>query len=914
MKQTPRTTSNVQSSSLLGLWLAVLAAGFSAALGMTEPVSAVGGFLYDAATRLAARSQSQSPAEEILLVRAELRAQAFDDSYWLSLLHALLAAEPKRVAFMNMPEAVSPDFYAAAAESQRVVFGRTRVFEANDLGYTGLAHPPAAAEGYELPFGIVETPPTRWGVYRAYRTAYPLAGQPLSSFAAAVAFDEDTVKQRRRYARRGEIMVNFVTAGGPLPAVSADRILSGDWSSDFVRDRTVIVGFVDDTYLPKLRTPLDRTNDQLSTLEAQGYATLTLLRGVPVRSLPPWAGFVLLLAVCISQLYVYRHLGLRAAAGVTVAMPLVYGLGAALVLRALLWWLPLVELALAQLTLWSLLLLRRAHLHKQRMSDIAERVERRAVQPERPLQALSASDPWDSRVHMLNQTLELTRFIFLALSADGKRLHEVKAFQCSVEEIQEQRRDPARPPYNNLLDDAAVPLESAFFKSSAPGEQVYMVPLRSEGRLLGFWAFGIDAQRAASLPLFAVCVHDYAAQIAQLMVQEQFAELAKKRSWLRRAFSIEADVTEETRLEAAHGQLGSRLRLLEDLVETLDTATVVYDLFGHPRLINEAMTKLASRAGIDLAGLDALHFTMAVARLGESDARRWLRNVAVHRASFNTMIQFGQEGDIFAMLRARPLLQRVDAELGEADAVPFRLRGIMFEIVDATALRRLYDLKDELLHTAGAMLPEEVQKVIRAAATLDNPNLPPGHRERLAKLTVEKMASAVQQLVTLDRVLQEHSLQAGPACYALDPLPVLQNALSAVHSTALRSRARLRVELGNEHRTVFAELPALEGVFGAVLNALVVSAPPDSEIQVFSKSDAVQVLQSQRLTFWFVNERRGVDDAELQRWLAGEGQFGADFRALRSAMRTVENWGGALECVAVAEAGITFRLRLRGFL
>ena len=914
MEPTLSTTPAVQSSSLLGLWLAVLAAAFSAALGMTEPVRALGGLLYDAVTRVAARGQAEAPVDEVLLVRAELRAQAFDDSYWLSLLQALLAAEPKRVAFMNMPEAVSPDFYATAAESQRVVFGRTRVFEENDLGYIGLAHPPAAAEGYALPFGIVETPPTRWGVYRAYRTAYPLSGQPVSSFASAVAFDEDAVKQRRRYARRGEIMVNFVTGGAPLPAVSADRILAGDWSSDTVRGRTVIVGYVDDTYLPRLRTPLDRANDQLSTLEAQGYAVLTLLRGAPVRSLPQWASFVLLLVVCISQLYVYRNLSLRAAAGATVAMPLVYGAGAALVLRLMLWWLPLVELVLAQLTLWSLLLYRRAHLRKQRMARITERVVRRVIQPQPPLQALADSDPWETRVQLLNQTLELTRFIFLALSADGKRLREVKAFQCNVEDIEEPRRDPARPPYSSLLDGSAVPLESAFFKTPLPGEQVYLVPLRTEGQWLGFWAFGIEAHRAAALPLFAVCVHDYAAQLAELMLQEQRAEQARRRSWIRRAFSIEADASEETQLESVHRQLGSRLRMLEDVVQTLDTATAVYDLFGRARVINDAMTQLAARIGIDVKGLDALGFTMAAGRLSESEARRWLRNVVVHRAAFNTMTSLGQETNVFALLRARPLLQRVDAVLGEADAAPFRLRGIVFEIVDVTALRHLYDLKENTLRQAGALLPEEVQKVIRAAATLERPNLPPGHRERLAKLTVEKMASAVQQLVETDRLLQTHPLQNGPSCYALNPLPALQQAVAHMQETADRANVTLHIELGSEHRTVFAELPALEAVFATVMQAMVASAPPASEIQVFSKSDPVQVLQTHRLTFWFVNERRGVDDAQLQRWFGGEGDYGDAFRALRGAMQTVESWGGTLECVAVAEAGITFRLRLRGFL
>lgn len=913
MDPTPeKDTSSSILTNLFGLWLALLAAGISLALGLTEPVRAVGGLLYDAANR--AVDGGHDSADEVLLVRAELRAQAFDDSYWLSLLQALLAAQAKRIAFMHLPEAVSPEFYARAAESQRVLFGRTRVFEANDLGYVGLAHPPAAAEAYDFPFGIVEAPPTRAGVYRSYRTAYPLGGQPVPSFALATVFDPQDAKERRRYSRRGEVLVNFVTAGGPLPMLSADRILAGDWSAELAHGRTVIVGYVDDTYLPRLRTPLDRQVDRLSMLEAQGYAVLTLLRGAHVRTLPLWAVAILLVIVSVSQLYVYRLLSTRVAFAVTLLMPIFYGVVAAFTLRMLLVWLPVVELALMQGVLWTLLLYRRAQLRKQRILNIAGRVMQRVEHPAPPIQALSSSDPWEDRVQLLNQSLELTRQIFFELSTDGKRLREVKAVNCSEAEVEELRRDPTRPPYSSLIEGALTPLEGAFFKSPLPGEQVYLVPLRSEDQLLGFWVFGIEAERAAALPLFAVCVHDYAAQLAELMLLEQRARQLRQRSWLRRNFSLDGDNAAEGRLEEAHRQLGSRLRMLEDLVQTLDTATVVFDLFGRARVINEVMVQLGARTGIAVHGLDALHFTMAVARLGESEARRWLRNVAVHRAAFSTMTGLGQEGGVFALLRARPLLQRVDGELGEVDAAPFRLRGIVFEIVDATALRRLYDLKEDVLHQAGATLPDEVQKVIRAAATLEKPNLPPGHRERLAKLTVEKMVTAVQQLVETERLLQGHPLQAGPACYALDPVPALQNALASVQAAADGSGTVWRVELGGERRAVFAEMPALEGVFITILQALLASAPRHTELQVFSRSDPVQVLQTHRLTFWFVNERRGVDDPTLQRWLAGEDQYGSEFRALRSAMQTVESWGGALECVAVAEAGMTFRLRLRGFL
>lgn len=913
MDVTPsKDTSPSLFSNLLGLWLAVAAAALSAGLGLLEPVRAVGELLYDAANRAVDRNHDS--ADELLLVRAELRAQAFDDTYWLSLLQALLAAQPKRIAFMPMPEAVSPEFYARATESNRVVFGRTRLFEENDLGYVGLAHLPAAAEGYELPFGIVEAPPTRSGVYRSYQTAYPLGGRPVPSFALAAAFEPEDAAARRRYSRRAEVLVNFVTAGGPLPVVSADRILAGDWSGELARERIVIVGYVDDTYLPRLRTPLDRNVDRLSMLEAQGYAVLTLLRGAHVRTLPLWAVAILLLAVSISQLYIYRPLSTRAAFAVTLLMPIVYGVVAAFTLHMVLLWLPLVELALTQGIVWTLLLYRRAQLRKQRILNIAERVIQRVDQPVPPIQALPTADPWEDRVQLLNQTLELTRLIFLELSADGKQLREVKAVNCSQDDIEELRRDPTRSPYSALMEGAPTPLESAFFKSGLPGEQVYLVPLRSDDQLLGYWAFGIEAERAAALPLFAVCVHDYAAQLAELMLLERRRRQRQQRSWLRRIFSLDGDNAAEARLEEAHRALGSRLRMLEDLVQTLDTATAVFDLFGRARVINNVMVQLGTRIGINVESMDALRFTMAVARLSESEARRWLRNVGIHRAAFSTMTDLGHDDGIFALLRARPLLQRVDGELGEADAAPFRLRGIVFEIVDATALRRLYDLKEDVLYHARGTLPEDVQKVIRAAATLEKPNLPPGHRERLAKLTVEKMVTAVQQLVETERLLQGHPFHAGPACYALDPLPALQNGLASARAAANGTGVNWRVELGSEQRAVFAEMPALEGVFIAILQALVVSAPPRSELHIFSRSDPVQVLQTNRLTFWFVNERRGIDDVELQRWLAGEYHFGSEFRALRSAMQTVESWGGALECVAVAEAGITFRLRLRGFL
>lgn len=204
----------------------------------------------------------------VVLVRAELRAHHFDDEYWLGLLTRLRSGEPRRIAFMMMPEGASAAFFESAANGGDVVFGRTLVLRENDLGYEGVSIEPEAAAPFNLPFGIVEPAPAVHGVHRRTPLRVEFQGQQFPAFAPMAAFGPQSVTKNGA----SSFLLDFSRGPNGLPQASADRILADDFNAQAFKDKVVIVGYVDDTYIPMVSTPFNGGVAQMSVLGLQGIA------------------------------------------------------------------------------------------------------------------------------------------------------------------------------------------------------------------------------------------------------------------------------------------------------------------------------------------------------------------------------------------------------------------------------------------------------------------------------------------------------------------------------------------------------------------------------------------------------------------------------------------------------------------
>ena len=100
---------------------------------------------------------------------------------------------------------------------------------------------------------------------------------------------------------------------------------------------------------------------------------------------------------------------------------------------------------------------------------------------------------------MINQSLNLKRMIFLERVPNDHRLKEIKAFECSIHDVVDLRRDYERTPYSTVIQEQKPLLQTKpYLLPLAVEDQQYLAPLMFAGDVLGFWAFTVASDSPTS--------------------------------------------------------------------------------------------------------------------------------------------------------------------------------------------------------------------------------------------------------------------------------------------------------------------------------------------------------------------------------------------------------------------------------
>jgi hypothetical protein len=874
------------------------------------------GFLYDWSVRHAVTTRQQATSP-VVLVRAELSSQSYGDDYWLTLLETVLKEDPYGVAFMVPPERASPRFYETATTTDKVIFGRTRVFRDNDLGFEGLSLLPATSKGVELSYGIAEMPPGNFGAYRRQLENYPFFDTTLPSFAARAA----QLALGHVYTPPEEprsFLINFNSGPGQIPLISAERILANALPGTLLNKKVVIVGYVDDIHIPGLRTPLNTGYDRMSLLEYHGYAVNTILNDNRIDTVPAYGTVTLVLLISIAGIALYRNRTLRQGSWITVAMILLYLYAAWFMVSFLFIWIPLAEMIASQLIVFMVILRQKAIYKEQTLQKLVSTTTQRVSQATLVPFADKNEHYWNEIVDLIDQTLDISRMIFLEPVAGTHALQEVRARDTSLSEIDERRRDLRRAPFSTALEvNAPLRLTSRFFKNPEPNEDEYLVALRNGPEIAGFWAFAIDKKCSVTIPMFTSSIQAFADQISDLLIhraewnrQEQHAS-----GWVTSLLNLDTRNQPYNEVYQSIAALGSRLKSLEDMINSLGTATAYYDLFGRPVVVNSSMSIAMEQADISVSQLSALELVCAITNLSQAEARKSLRYVVLQRGQISVITTLETQTRATLMLNIRPLLQDRDNLLGESEPAPFQLRGTLFELVDISDLQRIYQLKENLISKINQDLQENLKTMNRATGILSNDSVAPEHRERLAKVTSSKVAEAVSILEQSQRYLQQ-SLHTGSIEYfPLDPVPFIEQAVDATRTAMGEKNLELVYHPCDLSTLVFAEPNTLTNLVRTLLSLLIHSAARRTRIELNLEQDAVHVARSRNITVRLKNRCTGMTESRVHGIFSGqEKEFLAWAADLRNDSEVLERWGGALEIHGEETTGLTVKLQLKGFL
>lgn len=872
----------------------------------TGPFTILEGTLYDRMVQYNV-NQTEVPSQ-ILLIQTPLKNAQAGDDYWLELLNAIESQGPASVAITFLPQQVSETFYKAAVSYGNVVFGRHLIDHPDNDHETVLTALPQAANEIDIRWAINAAPPVSYGITRSQQTVHYAASQSYPGLEFTLAQQAGVVMDENE-----TYVVNFMSGKHRIPKINAERVLAGGVIAELISDKHVLIGFVDDLYLKGIHTPVSDGKHDISLLAFQGYALQTLLTHTTLNKLPAVLNILLLAIIAGFSLLIYQWLGLKAATWVSVTLIIAYTSIAWLTLSLFLIWLPAVEIITLQVLMFFLIYRYKAVQEELGLREILLSSNTELQEKLVPTTFLDSKEHWAQVINLVNQTLDLNRLIFLERIEGDHRLREIRALNCSLDSISEMRRDYERTPYSTAIEtNGPVLLDREYLEKVDEEEDQYLVPLLFAGDVLGFWAFGIDPKKAAAVPMFMSRLKDYGQQIAELLYHRQQwqAQHADDSSRVSKYLQVESGSELYKSLNQVNELSQRRMKSLEQVFNGLGTATILYDLFGGLIQVNQRMVDLLKQLSLPVYEMTALDLMTAITDMDNAGARRVLRHIVLEHGSMNIPLSLTEQKNQAMVLNIKPMIFREEDDHSSiTGAAAFQLLGVLFELVDVTHYKKLYQLQDTLVDRLNTQIRNDMQSLVIAANLLAQDNLAKPQRARAHTIINDKVHLTVELMKEAQKHLNIDLATAPLECYPIDSQPVIHSAIANVADLAQQQKVGIDT---NSHRLiglVFSEPVALEGIFEAILSLLIEDAVEGSEVKLITQQIDQHVL------FHASNTGFGIPNERLQNYIFGDEEISSDeFRKLRAASAVINKWTGELKAASEVGEGMTFTLTLRAFL
>ncbi len=473
----------------LGVWVFGLFGGFILP----------NGWAYDYLSRA---SISVEASSSVLLIEASPKYRLAGDDIWLPVLKDLLKSKPRELVFTFLPDRASAEFYRLARKSKRTVFGRPVIRSGGNGEIIDLQALPAGLTKLKVPYGLVTSGSSQFGVYREQPTTALIEGKRWSTLERVVL---KLGYRKSRSVPDHAFRINFTGGEDRLPKLSLDRVVDGGLISELVAGRVVVIGELNPPQNAWLYTPLSRGNSMMPAAHYHAFALDTLISNRVIEIVNQPATLVILVLIAGLLIFFYQWMSVRMSVWATISALAFYFLGTWFFLHILEIWLPLAQILTVQCLLAFIVIRQRAIREEQVMRkmllDLSGKLKDKAF----PTSFYRAPDPWGPIITMVNQILNLNRVIFLERVEGDHRLREIRALNCSVDDIDERRRDYERTPYSTAIsEDRPIQVPRNYLKAVDETEFQFLAPLIYAGDVLGFWAFGIDPEKFQAIPEFNI--------------------------------------------------------------------------------------------------------------------------------------------------------------------------------------------------------------------------------------------------------------------------------------------------------------------------------------------------------------------------------------------------------------------------
>jgi signal transduction histidine kinase len=519
-----------------------------------------------------------------------------------------------------------------------------------------------------------------------------------------------------------------------------------------------------------------------------------------------------------------------------------------------------------------------------------------------------SAEHWAQVVNLVDQTLDLRRLIFLERVEDDHRVHEIKSLRCNINDIDERRRDFERRPYSTAIEEGGpLLLTKPYLKS--PGEDAeveYLVPLVFAGDVVGFWAFGIDPERLEQRDEFEQMVQTFANQIAELLYhrQQREHEVRTESRALNRYLRLEGGGEMRRRVGYALKSIEQRHSLLDRVLGGLDTAIVVYDLFGRILTVNSAMEAMAGDHQLPIYDMTALDLLTRLTDMDPRQARQVLNYLTLQSKSRRIPVMLDENQSQNYLLMMKPL-GRDSASNVNSEATAFDISGLLFEIIDVSAISALCGMKESLVQRYIWDMRNDLESIQMGTDLLQSEKTGSDQRQRVSSIVQEKLQALALKLSSVEKDIKTSVQTIDREGYPLDTMSRLETILRDIDAAATEHGIRFVVDMPSFFTLVLAQPAEFDRLVHSILTILLNDAAVDTEIRIRVW------LEEDKVRYQFTNTGFGLPDDDLQRFLRATGHaVSEDFRVLHDCITALQCWGGGLEASSAVGKGFRFEFSL----
>lgn len=592
--------------------------------------------------------------------------------------------------------------------------------------------------------------------------------------------------------------INYDVISPFISQLTAQQILSGKVTAQLFKNKTIILGKTSNANQSIIVTPYNPNGLGISLLQYYAISLDAVSSNAELTQTTAILSLLFILLTLSSILFLMQKLSLHSNIFVLTFI-IIAGIITITILShvtATIW--PISEFILSALaSYWIYFHNLQNHMAKE-VRSLSRTIKHELSTSAEQISFNEVENPWLEITSFVQQYLQLNKTIFLEKVENDHRVREIHSLNCSIDDIQEMRRDYERQPYSDAIkENSAIEISRPYFKHNVDGEMEFIAPLMFAGEILGFWAMTYSPEQDWNKKKFLLNVESFSEQIGHLLYRRNTFQLNSKnpdsttKKFIKSLFPNRAD--DSLKYNVFHSL--KRLSLYQNIFNTMHSSAIIYDLFGRVVEANTSMEHLSNRSSLNIFNLNSLELLHNITGMDKDDIRSKLRQVVLLQKNTHFTTTSKLDDHTYMVSVSPVIADNKKTTVISDNEHPFSVLGILVEFIDVGSIHHIVsterNLTTQYLTKSNQALSQLVQlqkQLIEKDVNAESDNI------------TEQVSNKIQQLVNSNIEIQNllHNLANNEVSTVL---PV------DLYKTYLASLSNSQKILASKHITINVAFP-----------------------------------------------------------------------------------------------------------